>query len=55
MAMAEKCVCPDAYCPEHAVCPHDGSKLIILEGDPAFCEICQHDVMPAKSCGTKFK
>ena len=46
------CTCPDAWCPEHAVCPHDGSKLIITGDDPAFCEVCEHDVMPKGACRT---
>ena len=46
------CKCPSPWCPEHAVCPHDGSKLIILDDDPAFCEVCKHDVLPKNACRT---
>lgn len=44
------CTCPDPWCPEHARCGGCGGEVIILEGDPAFCPACGHDVMPARAC-----
>ena len=46
------CTCPDPWCPAHARCGACGGKVIVLDGDPAFCPACGCDVMPARACAT---
>lgn len=47
------CICPDSWCPVHAVCGACETPLIILsEDDLAFCESCEMDVMPKGACKT---
>jgi hypothetical protein len=49
-AFRETCICPDIWCPVHAV-DIEGHKLIIDGPDElAFCPECLMDRMPAGGC-----
>ena len=46
------CICPDNWCPVHAVCGTCGTHVIIDGPDElAFCPQCLRDVMPRGACG----
>jgi len=46
----QKCTCPDPWCPLlHARCGLCGGVFVIMDGDPAFCPSCGHDVTPDRA------